>query len=320
MPTQPDEIWDAIRAELRRETPDFQFHIWLEPLELAGIHGRTALRPRARAHPHVRRRALPPAAAPGGRGAASTPARPSRWSARTGSRPPPSRTGTEPPRAPAATPPGQTRPPQPEAHLRPVRDRRREPLRPRRRARRSPSCPGTPTTRSSSTGRPGSARRTCSTRSATTSSASDRASRSATPPSRSSRPSSSRRCAARRTDSFKQRFRGADVVLIDDIQFLAGREKTREEFFHTFNALLDGGRQLVMTSDRAPEDIPGVEDPADRALPLGARGRAGRPRARGAHGDPREARAGSTTSRSAATCWPRSPAASPPASAPSRAP
>ncbi len=61
------------------------------------------------------------------------------------------------------------------------------------------------------------------------------------------------------TDSFKQRFRGADVVLIDDIQFLAGRVKTREEFFHTFNALLGGGRQLVMTSDCAPEDIPGVE-------------------------------------------------------------
>ena len=62
------------------------------------------------------------------------------------------------------------------------------------------------------------------------------------------------------TADFKQRFRGADVVLIDDVQFLAGRARTREEFFHTFNALLDSGRQLVMTSDRAPEDIPGLED------------------------------------------------------------
>jgi chromosomal replication initiator protein len=62
------------------------------------------------------------------------------------------------------------------------------------------------------------------------------------------------------TASFKQRFRGADVVLIDDVQFLAGRARTREEFFHTFNALLDAGRQLVMTSDCAPEDIPGLED------------------------------------------------------------
>jgi chromosomal replication initiator protein len=62
------------------------------------------------------------------------------------------------------------------------------------------------------------------------------------------------------TAEFKQRFRSADVVLIDDVQFLAGRARTREEFFHTFNALVDAGRQLVMTSDRAPEDIPGLED------------------------------------------------------------
>ena len=63
----------------------------------------------------------------------------------------------------------------------------------------------------------------------------------------------------KQTADFKQRFRGADVVLIDDVQFLAGRDKTREEFFHTFNSLIDAGRQLVMTSDRAPEDIPGIE-------------------------------------------------------------
>ena len=62
------------------------------------------------------------------------------------------------------------------------------------------------------------------------------------------------------TADFKHGFRGADVVLIDDIQFLAGRDKTREEFFHTFNALVEAGRQLVMTSDRAPEEIPGLED------------------------------------------------------------
>jgi chromosomal replication initiator protein len=61
------------------------------------------------------------------------------------------------------------------------------------------------------------------------------------------------------TAGFKQRFRGADVVLLDDVQFLTGRERTREEFFHTFNALVDAGRQLVMTSDCAPEDIPGLE-------------------------------------------------------------
>jgi chromosomal replication initiator protein len=63
-----------------------------------------------------------------------------------------------------------------------------------------------------------------------------------------------------RTGDFKDDFRGADVVLIDDVQFLAGRDKTREEFFHTFNALLDTGRQLVISSDRSPEDLPGLED------------------------------------------------------------
>ena len=61
------------------------------------------------------------------------------------------------------------------------------------------------------------------------------------------------------TADFKERFRGADVVLIDDVQFLAGRAKTREEFFHTFNVLLDSGRQLVMTSDRRPEELAELE-------------------------------------------------------------
>jgi chromosomal replication initiator protein len=64
---------------------------------------------------------------------------------------------------------------------------------------------------------------------------------------------------ARSTADFKERFRGADVVLIDDVQFLAGRVKTREEFFHTFNVLLDSGRQLVMTSDRRPEELAELE-------------------------------------------------------------
>jgi chromosomal replication initiator protein len=62
-----------------------------------------------------------------------------------------------------------------------------------------------------------------------------------------------------RTSDFKEDFRSSDVVLIDDVQFLAGRAKTREEFFHTFNALLDSGRQLVISSDRSPEDLPDLE-------------------------------------------------------------
>jgi chromosomal replication initiator protein len=64
---------------------------------------------------------------------------------------------------------------------------------------------------------------------------------------------------ARSTADFKERFRGADVMLIDDVQFLAGRARTREEFFHTFNVLLDSGRQFVMTSDRGPEELAELE-------------------------------------------------------------
>jgi chromosomal replication initiator protein len=62
------------------------------------------------------------------------------------------------------------------------------------------------------------------------------------------------------TAGFKRAFREVDVVLIDDVQFLARKERTREEFFHLFNALLDSGRQLVMTSDRSPEELADIEE------------------------------------------------------------
>jgi chromosomal replication initiator protein len=66
--------------------------------------------------------------------------------------------------------------------------------------------------------------------------------------------------ASRQTDAFKLRFRDVDVLLLDDIQFLQRKTKTEEEFFHTFNALHDGGRQLVLSSDRPPHDLQALED------------------------------------------------------------
>ncbi|MBA3807659.1 MAG: chromosomal replication initiator protein DnaA [Solirubrobacterales bacterium] len=62
------------------------------------------------------------------------------------------------------------------------------------------------------------------------------------------------------TETFKARFRHIDVLLMDDVQFLERKTKTEEEFFHTFNALHDDGRQIVLTSDRPPHDLQALED------------------------------------------------------------
>jgi chromosomal replication initiator protein len=64
----------------------------------------------------------------------------------------------------------------------------------------------------------------------------------------------------RSTETFKRRFRDIDVLLVDDVQFLERKTRTEEEFFHTFNALHDGGRQVVLTSDRPPRDLQALED------------------------------------------------------------
>jgi chromosomal replication initiator protein len=267
VPTQPDEIWDSIRAELRRETPDFKFHIWLDPLRLAAIRGETVF---VRAPDHIRtsvtERYLPLL-----RRAAST-AFDERalvevvgedWEA-----PPEGAAG----RADGA---GGSTIARAEGHAADAHD---DPgrLNPKytfdqfvigagNRFAHAASLavaelpghsynplflhgsPGIGKTHllhaiGNYVARFGSGLRI---RYATI----DEFTAEFVQAVRSGEPA-----------DFKQRFRGADVVLIDDVQFLAGRDKTREEFFHTFNTVVEAGRQLVMTSDSAPEDIPGLEE------------------------------------------------------------
>jgi len=63
-----------------------------------------------------------------------------------------------------------------------------------------------------------------------------------------------------RMDEFKAKFRTIDLLILDDVQFIAGKERTQEEFFHTFNSLYESHKQIVITSDKFPKEIPGLED------------------------------------------------------------
>ncbi|HXG51886.1 MAG TPA: chromosomal replication initiator protein DnaA [candidate division Zixibacteria bacterium] len=63
-----------------------------------------------------------------------------------------------------------------------------------------------------------------------------------------------------RMDEFKTKFRNIDILILDDVQFIAGKERTQEEFFHTFNSLYETHKQIVITSDKFPKEIPGLED------------------------------------------------------------
>jgi chromosomal replication initiator protein len=64
----------------------------------------------------------------------------------------------------------------------------------------------------------------------------------------------------RSTIDFKEQFRSVDLLMIDDVQFISGKESTQEEFFHTFNALVDQNRQIVITADKSPVDLAGLEE------------------------------------------------------------
>lgn len=69
--------------------------------------------------------------------------------------------------------------------------------------------------------------------------------------------------------SFKELFRSVDLLMVDDVQFIAGKDSTQEEFFHTFNALVENGKQVVLSADKAPGDIDGLEDRIKSRLQCG---------------------------------------------------
>ena len=73
----------------------------------------------------------------------------------------------------------------------------------------------------------------------------------------------------RKMMDFKEMFRSVDVLMVDDVQFIAGKDSTQEEFFHTFNALVDQGKQIVISADRAPAEIKGLEERIKSRLSCG---------------------------------------------------
>jgi chromosomal replication initiator protein len=261
VPAPPDEIWDDIRDELRRETPDFKFHIWIEPLQLAAVLGSTVY---VRAPEHIRtsvaERYLPLLR----RAAAARFDRHAVVEVVGGDWQPPAGDGAAPAagRQDGASENAALHQPD---HLNPKYTFAQFVIGSGNRFAHAAALavaelPGhsyNPLFLHGSPGigkthllhaignyveRYGSGLRV----------------RYATIEEFTSEFVEAVRVKS--TAGFKQRFRSADVVLIDDVQFLAGRARTREEFFHTFNAVVEAGRQLVMTSDCAPEDIPGLED------------------------------------------------------------
>ena len=261
MPAPPDEIWDDIRDELRRETPDFKFHIWLEPLRLAAVRGSTVY---VRAPEHIRtsvvERYLPllrRAAAARFNEHAIVEVVGADWEPPAGDGP-----AESPGKVAVENGHGVVHEPD---RLNPKYTFDQFVIGAGNRFAHAAALavaelPGHSYNPLFLHGSPGIGKTHLlhAVGNYVERFGSGLKVRYATIEEFTSEFVEAVRVKS--TAGFKQRFRSADVVLIDDVQFLAGRARTREEFFHTFNALVEAGRQLVMTSDCAPEDIPGLED------------------------------------------------------------
>ena len=120
------------------------------------------------------------------------------------------------------------------------------------------------------------------------------------------------------TMAFKEQFRSVDVLMIDDVQFISGKDSTQEEFFHTFNALVDQNRQIVVSADKSPSDLEGLEERDALAPRLGPGRRHPSDDLRAAPRHP--AVQGRAARREVPPrCWSSSPTRSPPTSASSKA-
>src|SRR3546814_18856120 len=76
-------------------------------------------------------------------------------------------------------------------------------------------------------------------------------------------------------DQFKRQFHSIGALLLDDIQFFAGKDRTQEEFFHTFNSLFDGKQQIILTCDRYPREVGNLEPPLKSDRKSGVKGKRG---------------------------------------------
>jgi chromosomal replication initiator protein len=251
VPAHPDQLWDDIRNELRRETPDFKFHIWLEPLELAAVRGHTLY---VRAPDHIRtsvtERYLPLLR----RAAAACFDSHAVVEIVDGAWQPTAEGPGEPSAPPAAVQPGLNPRYTFEQFVIGAGNRFAHAA-----ALAVAELPSQAYNPLFLHGPPGVGKTHLlhAIGDYVARYGADMRVRYATSEEFTSEFVEALR--ERRTAGFKKVFRGADLVLIDDVQFLAGRAKTREEFFHTFNVLLDSGRQLVMTSDRRPDELPDLE-------------------------------------------------------------